>query len=161
MSTCAWTHRVARLRGWKPNSCWTRIWLGLGFSNSASNLGLVRGIYIREGGGAARWSCHRAAADNPPRSRLLLLADLAVRRCNASSPYVWDTLEVLHLEHKDEPHERDDPWAEGGHDGWPHNCMSLLRCIRLHRVTSVAPACLVVIPLPVTSSRSWFMRSKF
>jgi len=32
--------------------------------------------------------------------------DLAVRRRNTSSPYVWDTLEVLHLEHKDEPHER-------------------------------------------------------
>jgi hypothetical protein len=32
-------------------------------------------------------------------------------------PYVWDTLEVLHLEHKDEPHERDDPQVEGGRDG--------------------------------------------
>jgi hypothetical protein len=32
--------------------------------------------------------------------------DLAVRRRNAFSPYVWDTLEVLHLEHKDELHER-------------------------------------------------------
>jgi hypothetical protein len=42
------------------------------------------------------------------------------------SPYVWDTLEVLHLEHKDEPHERDDPRAEGGRDGRPHNCMALL-----------------------------------
>jgi hypothetical protein len=54
---------------------------------------------------------------SPPRSRLLLLADLAVRRHNASSSYVWDTLEVLHLEHKDEPHERDDPRAKGRRDG--------------------------------------------
>jgi hypothetical protein len=53
----------------------------------------------------------------PPRSRLLLIVDLAVQRRNASFLYVWDTLEVLHLEHKDEPHERDDSQAEGGHDG--------------------------------------------
>jgi hypothetical protein len=59
----------------------------------------------------------------PPRSRLLLLMDLVVWRRNASSPYVWDTLEVLHLEHKDEPHERDDPRAEGGCDEQPCNCM--------------------------------------
>jgi hypothetical protein len=29
---------------------------------------------------------------------------------------MWDTLEVLHLEHKDKPHERDDLQAEGGRD---------------------------------------------
>jgi hypothetical protein len=52
-----------------------------------------------------------------PRSRPLLLADLVVQRRNASSPYVWDTLEVLYLEHKDEPHERDNLRAEGGRDG--------------------------------------------
>jgi hypothetical protein len=55
-----------------------------------------------------RGHSHWAAAITPPRSCLLLLTDLAVRRRNASSPYVWDTLEVLHLEHKDELHERDD-----------------------------------------------------
>jgi hypothetical protein len=32
---------------------------------------------------------------------------------------MWDTLEVLHLEHKDELHERDDPRAERGRDGRP------------------------------------------
>jgi hypothetical protein len=61
-------------------------------------------------------SHHNAAAIAPPRSRLLLLVDLAVRRCNASSPYVWDTLEVLHLKHKDELDERDDPRVKGGRD---------------------------------------------
>jgi hypothetical protein len=81
----------------------------------------------------------------PPRSRLLLLADLAVQRRNTSSPYVWDTLEVLHLEHKDELHERDNPRAEGGHDRRPCNCTALLRRIRLHRVTFTALARLVVI----------------
>jgi hypothetical protein len=82
----------------------------------------------------------------PTHSHLLLLVDLAVRRHNASFIYVWDTLEVLHLEHKDEPHERDDSRAEGGHDERPRNYMTLLRRVRLHRVTSAAPARLVVIP---------------
>jgi hypothetical protein len=80
-------------------------------------LGLIRGAYIREVGGAAKGFMPLGSHRRPPRSCLLLLVDLAVRRRNASSPYVWDTLEVLHLEHKDEPHERDDPQAEGGPDG--------------------------------------------
>ena len=63
---------------------------------------------IKERVGEARvYSCHLAAAATHPRPCLLILADLAVRRRDASSPYVWDTLEVLHLEHKDEPQERD------------------------------------------------------
>jgi hypothetical protein len=70
---------------------------------------------------------------------------LVVVVISASSPYVWDTLEVLHLEHKDEPHERDDPQVEGGSDGRPRNCTALLRHVRLHRVASAAPARLVVI----------------
>ena len=52
-------------------------------------------------------------------------------------PVRVDTSEVLHLEHKDEPHEG---------DGRTRNCMALLRPVRLHRVTSAAPARLVVIP---------------
>jgi hypothetical protein len=90
-------------------------------------LGLIRGTYIREGGGAARDHAIEQPPSSPsPRSRLLFLVDLAVRRRNASSPYVWDTLEVLHLEHKDEPHERDDPQAEGGPDGRPRDYTALL-----------------------------------
>jgi len=52
-------------------------------------------------------SCHLVAAATDPCPCLLLLADIAIRRCDASSLYVWDTLEVLHLEHTDESHERD------------------------------------------------------
>jgi hypothetical protein len=146
MSMCAWTHTVARLRGWKPNLGWTQIWLGLGFSNWGSNLRLIRGAYIRDGGGATKVTHTIRQPPSPPRSRLLLLVDLAIWRRNASSPYVWDTLELLHLEHKDEPHERDDQRVEGGRDRWPRNCMALLRRIWLHRITFAAPARLVVIP---------------
>ena len=45
-------------------------------------------------------------------------------------PVRMDTSEVLHLEHKDEPHEG---------DGRTRNCMALLRRVRLHRVASAAP----------------------
>ena len=48
-------------------------------------------------------------------------------------PVRVDTLEVLHLEHKDELHE-----GEG--------CTDDLATARLHRVASAAPARLVVIP---------------
>jgi hypothetical protein len=146
MSTCAWTHRVARLRGWKPNSSWTRIWLGLGFSNWASNLGLIRGAYIREGGGTARWFTPLGSHCRLPCSRLLLLVDLAVWRCNTSSHTCGIPWRCCILEHKDELHERDYPRAEGGHDGWPRICTALLQRVWLHRVASAAPAHLVVIP---------------
>jgi len=54
MSIYTWTHRVARLRGWKPNSGWTQIRQGLGFLIVPSIRGWLEDIYIREGGGAAR-----------------------------------------------------------------------------------------------------------
>ena len=43
MSICTWTHRVTRLRDWKLNLGRTRIRQGLGFSNWASNSGLIGG----------------------------------------------------------------------------------------------------------------------
>jgi len=149
MSICTWTHRVARFRGWKPNSGWTRIRQGLGFLIGPPILGWLEDTYIREGGGTARVNL------TPLGSRLLLLADLAVRRFNASSPHVWDTLEVLHLEHKDKPRERD--WRGGR----AHNCTALLLRAQLHRVASAASARLVVILWSITCSWSLFIRSKF
>ena len=51
-------------------------------------------------------SRHLAATAAHPRSRLLLLADLAVQTRDASSLYMWDTSDVLYLENKDEPRAR-------------------------------------------------------
>ena len=141
MSICTWTHRVARLRGWKPNSSWTRIRQCLGFLIGPPTRSWLEDAYIREGVGAAK-KTH--AIRQPPllthARAFLLLVDLAVWRRNTSSPHVWDTSKVLHLEHKDEPWERD--W----HGGWPHNCTALLLRTRLHRAASAAPARLVLIP---------------
>ena len=71
---------------------------------------------------------------------MLLLADLAVRRRIASSLYVWDTSEVLHLEHKDEPHEGID--VKDDHATARH-CLDAYDYIES---SSAAPARLVVIP---------------
>jgi len=54
MSICTWTHRVTRLRGWKPNLGWTRISQGLGFLIGPPIRGWLEDAYIREGGGAAK-----------------------------------------------------------------------------------------------------------
>ena len=71
-------------------------------------MGARQDAYISKGWARGEIDPHLlAAAVASPRSRLLLLADLAVRRRNASSLYVWDSSEVLHLEHKDEPREGD------------------------------------------------------
>jgi len=54
MSICMWTHRVARLRDWTPNSGWTQIRQGLGFLIGPPFRGWLEDAYIREGGVAAR-----------------------------------------------------------------------------------------------------------
>ena len=54
MSRCTWTHRVACLRCWKPNSGWSRIRQGLGFLIEPLIRGWLEDAYIREGEGTAR-----------------------------------------------------------------------------------------------------------
>jgi len=154
MFICTWTHRVARLRGWKPNLGWTQIRQSLGFSNWASNSRPIRGrLYKRWRGRDQDYLTPFGSLRRSP-----MPTPIAPRRPSSPEarrffPYVWDTSKVLHLEHKDKPHERD--WRGGR----PHNYTTLLLCTRLHRVAYAAR--LVVIPWSITSSWSCFMRLKF
>ena len=65
MSICTWTQRVARLRGWKPNSSWTRIRQGLGFLIGFLIWGWLEDAYIREGWGRGQGQSH-AIRQQPP-----------------------------------------------------------------------------------------------
>jgi hypothetical protein len=81
-------------------------WSRFRVSNWASNSGLIRDAYINRGGGADSGHVLLVATEpRPPRPCLVVPRGPSSPEARRFLPYVWDTSEVLHLEHKDEPHE--------------------------------------------------------
>jgi hypothetical protein len=69
----------------------------------------------------------------------VIVREVLVHLRRRSFPVHVDTLEVLHLEHKDEPHVKDQVDVSNCTACYPQR-------VRLHQDVSVASACLVVIP---------------